>query len=146
MRKRILEKCGLMSVWVVISFILLIAYYTDTFTRIKRTEVYSGDVVVLGHFTEAQTKENYKCAGITLKTLDKETNIWQQVNKNSTTYVFSAYFILEYKKIVVIAIKKQIKIKLFFCQFWHKGDVGKYNMLYQIHATILKLPEDHGHE
>jgi hypothetical protein len=102
---------------------------------------------VTGVVAKANTAKPDPCAEITMPTVDEKTGNWQAVDKDSTAFIFSAYFIHESGKIIIIGMKN-LQAGSYFCQFWLKSERGsnQYKLSYETLATQIRLPEGHGQE
>ena len=98
--------------------------------------------VVTDYNSKADVTSFYPCANIGRPKLVGKASKWQPVHDDLTAFVFSAYFVHESRKIVVISIRKQIKPKIYFCQYWYKRG-NNFALSFQQHAKRVVLPFTH---
>lgn len=102
---------------------------------------------VTGVVAKENTAKPDPCAEMTMPTVDEKTGNWQAVDNDSTAFIFSAYFIHESRKIVIIGMKN-LQAGSYFCQFWLKSkrERDQYKLSYETVAKENRLPEGHGQE
>ena len=99
--------------------------------------------VVTDCIAKAEATKFYPCTDIGMHKLKEKVSKWQPIHDDLTAFVFSAYFVHESRKVVVISIRKQEEAKIYFCQYWYKRG-NQFVLSFQSHAKIVVLPLTHG--
>ena len=95
------------------------------------------------HINKAETSKYYPCADVSVPNLGDITDKWQPVDDDTNAFVYSAYFVHESKKVVILSLRKQVTATIYFCQFWYRNG-NQFALSYQKHAKIVGLPLTHG--